>query len=68
MSKAIFSAMMFALLCTGNLSPENITSSGHLKEFNSRTVAQYQVMSQNISVNLQDDSDDEDDEEQEVLS
>jgi len=66
MNKAIFSAMMFALLCTGNLSPENITNSGHLKEFNSQTVAQYQVLSQNVSADLQDDFDDDD--EQEVLS
>ena len=68
MSKAIFSAMMFALLCTGNLSPENITSSGHLKEFNSRTVAQYQVLSQNVSADLQDDFDDDDEEEQGTLA
>ena len=65
MSKVFFSAMMFAMLCTGNLSPENLTSTGHLKDFNSHTVAQYQILSQNVHADLQDDFDDDDEEEME---
>ena len=67
MSKAIFSAMMFAMLCTGNLSPEALNNTSHLKDFNSHTMAQYQILSQNVSSDLQDNFDD-DDEEQEVVS
>ncbi len=68
MSKAIFSAMMFAMLCTGNLSPENLNNAGYLKEFNSHTIAQYQILSQSANADLQDDYDDDEDEEQEALS
>ncbi len=67
MSKVFFSAMMFAMLCTGNLSPEIAANTSHLKDFNSQTVAQYQILSQNVSADLQDDFDD-DEEEQEALS
>ncbi len=67
MSKVFFSAMMFAMLCTGNLSPETLSSTSHLKEFNSHTVAQYQILNQNANADIQDDFDD-DDEEQEALS
>ncbi len=67
MSKVFFSAMMFAMLCTGNLSPEIAANTSHLKDFNSQTVAQYQILSQHVSADLQDDFDD-DEEEQEALS
>ena len=68
MSKVFFSAMMFAMLCTGNLTPENFSNTGYLKEFNSQTIAQYQILSQNTGSDLQDDFDDDDEEEQEALS
>ena len=68
MSKVFFSAMMFAMLCTGNLSPEIAANTSHLKDFNSQTVAQYQILSQSANADLQDDYDDDEDEEQEALS
>lgn len=64
MSKTIFSAFMFALLCTGNLSVDHLNH--NKQDFNMQTLAHYQMFSQNPSPDMQDNVDDDD--EQEGLS
>lgn len=63
MSKVFFSAFMFALLCTGNLSLDHVQDNSHLQNFNMQTMAHYQVLNQNVSADMQDDLDDEDEEQ-----
>ena len=66
MSKVVFSAMMFALLCTGNLSTDAL-SNNHLKDFNSATIAHYQMLSQYQNADVHDNFDDDEEEEEAFL-
>jgi len=59
MNKTVCSAMMFAMLCTGALTPGHFNQAGHLVNPGVEAVAQYQMMSQNVSFDLDDTSDDE---------
>lgn len=64
MSKAIFSALMFAMLCTGNLSPDNVNNYNNLKHM--QTVAHYQLDNQHYADTLNNHFDDDEDEEETV--
>lgn len=64
MSKQFFSAVIFALLCTGNISPESLNAT-RLQKFDMQTIASYQAMSQNAVANLQDNDDEEEETGQE---
>ncbi len=62
MSKAIFSAMMFALLCTGTLSLDNANQNSHLQDFSRQSIIHQQIMHQQglaIDQNQADDDDDQ---------
>ena len=65
MSKQFFSAVMFALLCTGNISPESLNTT-HLRDFNSQTIASYQALSQSTGIHWQNDDDDDEEVKQEA--